>query len=1455
MPPKLRDQKIELDAHGSLESRMPDQSAKPNSSAFLNRIGQSSFARYIVAIGGVVFAWGAREALTPLWGPTALPFIFFYPAIALTAWYGRRGPATLTIILSTLAADWFFIEPRHTLYLHHWSEFIALIAFVVVNGILVAAIEFMHRSNDRVRTELAQRLEVEAQLAAEKELLATTLTSIGDAVLVTDQNGRVTSMNAEAERLTGWSEREASGKSLREIFQILNEQTRQPAENPVDKVLRLGTVTGLANHTVLISRDGRETPIDDSAAPIRHGDSPILGVVLVFRDVTEQHRAQQESARLAAIVESSGDAIFTKDLNGIINTWNRSAQRLFGYEPHEIIGKPVTVLFPPDRLHEEDDILGRLQLGQPSERLETIRMTKDGRPVHVSVSVSPLKNGDTEIIGASKIIQDITELVAAREELTREKELLATTLASIGDGVILTDAEGRVTYLNQEAERLTGWTADEARTHPLNEVFKIINEKTRDTVENPVDKVMRHGGVVGLANHTLLIAKDGREIPIDDSAAPIREPGGPMFGIVLVFRDFTERKQAEQALREREERFRTMANSAPVMIWLSGTDKLCTWFNRQWLEFTGRTMEQELGNGWAEGVHPDDFDRCLKTYVEAFDAREPFSMEYRLRRHDGAWRWILDNGVPVYQANDVFGGYIGSCLDVTERKEQEQRLAEQARLLDFGSDAIVLTNWAKGILYWNRGAEDLYGFTRDEAAGKILHELLQTEFPEPQSQILAKLEQEGVWSGEVVHKSRDGRRINVAARWVLDRDVQGKPRRILKAFNDITARKQVEEALRASQARLSGLIDSAMDAVIAVDAEQRIVLFNPAAEQMFGYPARDVIGSSLDRFIPIALRGAHRQHVANFGDTGATTRRMGALGALSGVRANGDEFPIEASISHMEIGGQKLFTVILRDITERKRVEDNLRDRTHELESLLDVLPAAVWIADDPECRNIRGNQFAQELYGIAKEANVSQTSATARDAVEIPHFRKGRRLNPDEMPMQRAAATGEPQYGEEIEIHSPSGRRIFIGGSAVPLKDGGGHVRGVLAAFSDITARKQAEAERELLLKSEQESRQLAEEANRLKDEFLAIMSHELRNPLNVILGYSELLVRSDEITKSQHLQRMTEAIRRNAVAQSRLIRDLLDLSRLRSGKLQLNRETISIMVSVNNAIETVRSEVEAKQIALDISAPDEALFVEGDPVRLEQIVWNLLNNSVKFTPAGGRISVRVEKEDRDVVLTVGDTGQGIDAAFLPYVFELFRQGDASTSRAQSGMGIGLAVVQQLVDLHKGSIKAASAGRGRGATFTVQLPLSLEPKPFMKPVVDLTTLEKIAVLVVDDSEDTTQMLAHLLKMSGAMVTAATSGDEALRVMAQKEFDVVLSDISMPGMDGFEFLRHLRQLPGGQDLPVLALTGFGRPEDIERAQAEGFFAHVTKPFELEALIEVLQKLPKRNRNGNEGAVN
>ena len=399
------------------------------------------------------------------------------------------------------------------------------------------------------------------------------------------------------------------------------------------------------------------------------------------------------------------------------------------------------------------------------------------------------------------------------------------------------------------------------------------------------------------------------------------------------------------------------------------------------------------------------------------------------------------------------------------------------------------------------------------------------------------------------------------------------------------------------------------------------------------------------------------------------------------------------------------------------------------------------------------------------------------------------------------------------------------------------------------------AEAERERLLTSVQEARDAAEKANQLKDEFLATLSHELRNPLNVILGYSELLLRMPEIEQSPRLVQMGEALRRNAQSQSQLINDLLDLSRLQRGKISLNHETVSMPATIDNAVETVRADAAAKGIDIRVNVGDQLLLVEGDRLRLQQIAWNLLNNAVKFTPAAGSIEIALRNENESAVFVVTDTGQGIDANFLPHVFEMFRQADGSNRRRHGGMGIGLALVHQLVQLHGGTISAESDGPNKGARFTVRLPLLREPERTASQVaaqagvVELNVFAQTNFLIVDDSEDTIAMLEELLKVAGANVMTATNGADALRLAAENEFDVILSDISMPEMDGYEFLQRLRKIDGRQDVPVIAITGFGRRNYIARARAAGFYSHLTKPLNLQVLTEVLRQIANEGLSG------
>jgi signal transduction histidine kinase/ActR/RegA family two-component response regulator len=502
-------------------------------------------------------------------------------------------------------------------------------------------------------------------------------------------------------------------------------------------------------------------------------------------------------------------------------------------------------------------------------------------------------------------------------------------------------------------------------------------------------------------------------------------------------------------------------------------------------------------------------------------------------------------------------------------------------------------------------------------------------------------------------------------------------------------------------------------------------------------------------------------------------------------------------------------------------------------------------------------SDYCDGAESVAGEHRISDYSS-----VTSAEMQQGKTVvNIDSKLDSRTAADYERSY-------APTGERAYV---AVPLMRDGRWVASLWAsddkprqwsreevsllqtvAERTWTAiqRLRAEAEREQLLQREQEARDAAEKANQLKDEFLATLSHELRNPLNVILGYSELLLRLPEIERSPRLVQMAEALRRNAQSQSQLINDLLDLSRLQRGKISLNQETVSLAAIIDSAVETVRADAASKGIDIRLRGSDQLLLVDGDRLRLQQIAWNVLNNAVKFTPPGGSIDIELKNENGNAVLAVADTGQGIDPSFLPHVFEMFRQADGSNSRRHGGLGIGLALVRQLVQLHGGTIQAESEGLNQGSRFTVRLPLLRETGPLSSSVlvstaaVNLNIAPGASFLIVDDSEDTIRMLEQLLKMGGANVTTAMNGEDALRLAAESEYDVVLSDISMPGMDGFEFLRRLRQIDGRQHVAVIAITGFGRSDDIERARAAGFYSHLTKPLNLQALAAVLDQLAR-----------
>jgi PAS domain S-box-containing protein len=897
--------------------------------------------------------------------------------------------------------------------------------------------------------------------------LAAIVESSDDAILSKDLNGIIQSCNAAGERIFGYSAGELIGKPVR----ILIPPDRQAEEDDILARIRRGE--GIEHfETVRIRKDGSPIDVSLTVSPVRDASGHIIGASKIARDVTEQKRTRDAQSYLAAIVESSEDAILSKNLDGIIQSWNAKAEEVFGYTAGELIGRSIRVLIPPDRQSEEDEILTRLRRGERIEHFETIRLAKGGRPVDVSLSISPIRDSGGRVVGVAKLARDITEQKRLARELQAQQEWFRVTLASIGDAVIASDSDGRVIYMNEPAQDVTGWRTEEATGQPLADVFNIINEKTRQRVDNPANRVLRTGNIVGLANHTVLIGRDGVERPIADTAAPIRRADGGILGVVLVFRDVTDQRRAEEAVADQ----------------------------REWFETT---------------------------------------------------------------------------------------------------------------------------------------------------------------------------------------------------------------------------LESIGDAVIATDVNGHVVFMNPIAENLTGWRLAEAHGRSCADIFNIVNENSRRT--------------------------------VESPVTRVLAEG----TVV-----------------------------------------------------GLA-----NHTVLIAADGTERP-----------------------------------------IDDSGAPIRSRDGRIVGVVLVFRDVSERRRVElerrdaaVERDRLFEAERAARADAERANRVKDEFVAMVSHELRTPLNAILGWTQLMVKPG--ARPDVVGRGLDVIARNTRLQAQLISDLLDISRIVSGKLRLDIAQVDLASTVNDAIDTVQRDADDKRVVIRRELDKTAAAIAGDAARIQQIVWNVLANAIKFTAEGGQITVRVRKTGSDAEISIADTGVGIRSEFLPHIFDRFKQADQSITRRVGGLGLGLSIVKHLVELHGGSIAAESPGIGHGATFTILLPSSgaavaaevpsdAAPKERMQPA---DSLSGIRVLVVEDESDTCEFLDRFLTGYGAHVVIARSAAQALSRLSDDHVDLVVSDIGLPDVDGYDLMHRIRQLPPGAGgvTPAIALTAYARTEDRTRAFRAGYQAHLAKPIEPAELVATI----------------
>ncbi len=538
---------------------------------------------------------------------------------------------------------------------------------------------------------------------------------------------------------------------------------------------------------------------------------------------------------------------------------------------------------------------------------------------------------------------------------------------------------------------------------------------------------------------------------------------------------------------------------------------------------------------------------------------------------------------------------------------------------------------------------------------------------------------------------------------------------------------------------------------------------------------------------------------------------------------------------------------IIRDITERKRAEEAAQQAHQRLTSHFENSPLAV-IEWESDFRVSHWSESAERLFGwtaaevLGKHVN-DWHFVFDEDAGAVAQLTHRQRIGVELLGVQRN------------RNYTKKGSILYCEWYNSVLQDESGQLVSVLSLVLDVTARKLAEEERAALLVRERDARRLAEEADRLKDEFLATLSHELRTPLTSILGWA-MMIRNRDI-EEENIDRAIETIERNARAQARLIDDLLDVSRIITGNLRLDVRPINLAPILETAYDALRPTAEAKGVTVKTHLDHDCCLIKGDPNRLRQVIWNLLLNAIKFTARGGTVNVTLAGVGSSARLIVNDNGEGITPEFLPYVFHRFRQAEGSISRRQGGLGLGLAVVRHLVELHGGTVSAESEGPGRGATFTVELPLAeerrdparaedrrLEVERRQHKTAQTPSLAGLRVLLVEDDEDSRRLLAMMLKRHGAEVTSTSSSPEALNSFDQVLPDVVISDIGIPDEDGYQLINNVRSLPvdRGGLTPAIALTGYATNRDRERALAAGYQLHIAKPVEPSELVAAIVSL-------------
>ena len=902
---------------------------------------------------------------------------------------------------------------------------------------------------------------------------------------------------------------------------------------------------------------------------------------------------------------------------------------------------------------------------------------------------------------------------------------------------------------------------------------------------------------------------DGSYRWMRDDMQLIRDDQGQAQTMVGSWQDITQRKQLEQAMQATERRFTVMADAAPVLIWESDPDKLCTYFNKLGLDFTGRTLAQELGHGWAEGVHPDDLPRCLEIYGSSFDARRDFQMEYRLRRQDGEYRWLLDHGVPRYEADGRFAGYIGSCLDITERQQAEDQARQLAAIVASSNDAIIGKDLQGVIQSWNRGAETLLGYQASEMLGVSIRKLLPADRRDEEQSILRSYETQ--W------QAKDGHLINVSITISPIKDSAGNRIGFSTVARDISAYKQAEAALRQNQALLLSLTESTPDAIYAKDTQGRYLLLNAAAQKFVGKSAADVLGQDDTAVFPLE----EAQHLMK-DDRRAMTSDIQTIDEFL-TSADGTVRAVMATKGPLRDARGNVVGIfgISRDITERKRLEE-----AHtRLATAVEQAGESIQVAD------LKGtilyvNPAFEKACGYTSAEVLGQNSRLLKSGKQDAEFYRQ---------MWGCLGRGETWKGH-FTNRRKDGTLYEEDTTIAPIRDGEGRIVNYVAIKHDVTHELQLEAQ----VRQAQKQEALGQLAGGI--------AHDFNNILAAILGNVQMAV-SDTAPDHPARECLDEIQKASDRARS-LVQQILTFSR----QQPQNRQIIALGPILAEAARFLRATIPSGVEIIPTIAPGVPLVL-ADATQIHQVILNLGTNAWHaLEDQPGRIGIQLQavtldaaeaalvaglRPGRFACLTVSDTGKGMDAPTRARIFDPF----FTTKEVGKGTGLGLSVVRGIVENHDGAITVVSEP-GQGATFQVYFPAASIATAAAEtaPAEPAPVGQGKHILFLDDEEALVRLGKRLLQRLGYRVTGFTQAAEAVQAFraAPGQFDVVITDLNLPGISGLDVAQEFLTLR--PDVPVLLCSGYITEPVKEQARRIGICHFLYKPNNIEELSKTLHQV-------------